>query len=493
MRRSAPLAASALCALAAALAPAPDAAAAAGPWRENPQSRVRLITPYAVASPRGEIRLGLQVALAPGWHSYWKNSGDAGYPPAIDFAPTPEVRGAELFWPAPERYPLPGGLVAFGYEREVVYPIRARFDAAGASAVTLTADLDYLVCEVECVPYSYRLTVEQPIATRETADLAVPDPDTAPLFAAWLDRLPTPIEEAGGIATRGALDLADPERPALVVEVDGEGARRARRPDLFLEAHDLFTAGPPAATPTAGGLRFRVPLAYRERPRDPPAAATFAWTVTGLDGGDEGAEGTAGGRRGPAAVEARRTVGFESSTPSEEQGGAAPPARGASSTGSATAAASQGPPAPPLAARLRAWLEAPVLLAFLAVVAVALALRLFGLLGSAAGPAGGAAGARRREALGFVPLAAAVGLLYALAPRIGFERLAFVQLALLAGGLAAWLHRRAAGRRLRRAALALALLALAALVLWLARADSPAPFAGSDPSPRPAPRVASTL
>ena len=86
------------------LGPAPAAHAAAGPWRENAQSRVRLITPYAVAPATGEVHIGLQFTVIPGWHLYWKNSGDAGYPPAVDFSPTPEVRDAELLWPIPERY-----------------------------------------------------------------------------------------------------------------------------------------------------------------------------------------------------------------------------------------------------------------------------------------------------------------------------------------------------------------------------------------------------
>src|SRR3954462_12312256 len=105
------------------------AAPTAGAWQSNPQSRVRLITPWKVA-PRPssapsaqnvELRLGLHFALAPGWHVYWKNSGDAGFPPVVVFGKTPGLDKAELLWPAPERFELRGGLVALGYETEVVY------------------------------------------------------------------------------------------------------------------------------------------------------------------------------------------------------------------------------------------------------------------------------------------------------------------------------------------------------------------------------------
>ena len=107
------------------LAPLP-ARGTASPWAENEQSRVRLLTEYAAAPRSGPIRIGLQFTLSPGWHVYWKNSGDAGFPPVVTFsAPEGTLTGSELLWPAPQRFELPGDLVAFGYEKEVVYPIRA--------------------------------------------------------------------------------------------------------------------------------------------------------------------------------------------------------------------------------------------------------------------------------------------------------------------------------------------------------------------------------
>ncbi|HEX4498976.1 MAG TPA: hypothetical protein VIE43_25085, partial [Thermoanaerobaculia bacterium] len=51
---------------------------AASEWSTNPQSSVRLITPWQTAPREGEVILGLQFKLSPGWHVYWKNSGDAG-------------------------------------------------------------------------------------------------------------------------------------------------------------------------------------------------------------------------------------------------------------------------------------------------------------------------------------------------------------------------------------------------------------------------------
>src|SRR3954469_11611215 len=174
-----------------ALAPMP-AQGAASAWSVNDPSQVRLITAAKVAPNAGEMWMGLQFRLKPGWHVYWKNSGDAGYPPAVTFQPEDVLGKPEIQWPAPQRFDLPGGLVAFGYEKEVVYPIRARLQPAAAATpsptpsptpapqspnaqpntLKITAELDYLVCQADCIPFRYTLTLDQPVGIP-----AVPDPE----------------------------------------------------------------------------------------------------------------------------------------------------------------------------------------------------------------------------------------------------------------------------------------------------------------------------
>ncbi len=308
----------ALAALLPAVLAAATAAAATGPWHENPQSRVRLVTPYERAPAAGEVRLGLEVVTAPGWHVYWRDSGDAGYPPALDFAPTPQVSAAELRWPAPRRWVLPGPLEALGYEGEVVYPVAARWQAAGAR-LDLAADLDYVVCEIDCVPYSYRLELAQPLAPAGAA--AVPDPVQAPRLASWEARVPRPVERLPGVTTAAVLDLAAPDRPVVEVRVDGAVAGAGGEPAVFLEPGDALDPGIPEPVERRdGALVFRVPVAWRQVPEPVPARLEMGWTVTGVAparGGD------------PTALEARRAVAVRRAAAAAPGPPPAPPARGA--------------------------------------------------------------------------------------------------------------------------------------------------------------------
>jgi suppressor for copper-sensitivity B len=294
--------------LAALLAP-PPARGAASDWAENEQSRVRLITEYATAPRSGPIRLGLHFTLSPGWHVYWKNSGDAGFPPVITFASTGgALQKAELFWPAPRRFELPGGLVAFGYEGEAIYPIQAMLQVAAnagtveagtsdletigaGEAVEITAEVDYLVCEVDCIPYRYTLALTQPVG-----DEAVADPETSRLLDSWWARLPKPAGEIPGVQTGALVHAGDPEKLELEVRVRGARAGQGET-DLFLETHEAFETGKPQVRVTDDEVVFRVPLRAKEAGKELSAKTIFGWTVTGLSREGE-----------PVSLEARREV-----------------------------------------------------------------------------------------------------------------------------------------------------------------------------------------
>jgi len=401
-----------------ALAPR-GAAAAASPWSTNPQSSVRLVTPWQVA-PRptpqnNEVRLGLHFKLAPGWHVYWKNSGDAGFPPVVVFGKTPGLQSAELLWPAPQRFELRGGLVAFGYETEMVYPVRATLTTAPNAPgdhLHLSADVDYLVCEVDCVPYRYTLTADQPLG-----ETPVPDPATAPLLDTWWSRLPVAADSLKGVTTSGVLEPGSAStRPTLEVRVRGARPAPGASPGLFLEAHDTFDAGRPEARATDDGVVFRVPLKPHETGKPLPKETVFAWTVTGLS----------------PNLEAKRTVLL----------GTAPAAEVHLSS-----------------------LVRPIPGALLAVAATLAALWLWGLLGSPAVSKTAGAG---REALGFAAAALLFATLWGLSRQVSFVGIAGLELLLLAMALCAWLRRRAARRSAVSFLLVLGLAACAAAAPWLA-------------------------
>jgi DsbC/DsbD-like thiol-disulfide interchange protein len=423
------------------------AASGASPWAANLQSRVRLISAYRVAPRHGELRLGLQFRLAPGWHVYWKNSGDAGFAPVVTFARQPGLAPPELLWPAPHRYELPGGLLAFGYAGEVVYPVKTAIDRpAGSERLHFAADVDYVVCAIECVPYRYTLNLDQALGERAEADAA----NTALLERWWrelplaADRQPGVQADAEIVGTAATADLRFELRLRGVTAQPG-GA------DLFFETQPALELARPRALATAGGLVFEVPARRKDSSAALPEGIEIAWTVTGLRQG--------GGR---FALAARQLVPIHRAAPGVANA-AVRGLQGALAAGD------------------------PRLVALAAVASALLALERWGLL-TRRRPGG--IGQRSpeaplgREALGFLALLLTLGSLYVLSLEIGAEGLAGVEAALLAMALLAWLRQRSGRqgrRRLARALLAAGLAACAIAPPWLAGHSRKA-SAGRSPS-----------
>lgn len=256
--------------------------AAVGPWVANEQAKVRLVSPWQVAPGGEELALGLEFELAPGWHVYWENSGDAGYPPKLDWSATPAIAAGPLRYPAPHRFPLPGGLMSFGYADAVIYPLRVRPQGAGGERLELRARLDYLVCASECIPYTAELGLVQPLGA-PAADAA-----TAARLELWERRLPRSLGElANPPRVEARIEPGDYPFSTLELALAGGGIAAAA-PDLFFAVHPLYALGRPELRATSGGLQFRVPIRPLDETRPVPRAIDLAWTITGLE--REGAE-----------------------------------------------------------------------------------------------------------------------------------------------------------------------------------------------------------
>ena len=84
-------------------AAADDARAAAGPWTDSQVVRARLLSAVTGAGDLSSVPAGVEVSLDGDWKTYWRSPGDAGLPPALDWAGSTNLRAATLSYPAPAR------------------------------------------------------------------------------------------------------------------------------------------------------------------------------------------------------------------------------------------------------------------------------------------------------------------------------------------------------------------------------------------------------
>jgi len=141
-----------------------------------PKVHARLVAEELSVAPGGTITVALEEKIAPGWHTYWKNPGDAGAPTDIQWTLPPGWKAGPIQWPRPKRLPV-GPLMDYGYEGTpwLLTTLTAPADATGT--VTIKAAVSWLVCQQICVPEDTALTLTLPMGKAEA------DPVVAKAFA----------------------------------------------------------------------------------------------------------------------------------------------------------------------------------------------------------------------------------------------------------------------------------------------------------------------
>ncbi len=166
--------------------------------------RANFLADVDAVVPGQPFRLGVELRMEEGWHTYWLFSGDAGLPIEVEWQLPAGVVTGPLQWPLPNKFEEQGELVVYGYADEVLLMAEATTPQALAAGDTLhlAAEVSWLVCRELCIPGEASLTLALPVAA-----VGKPSAQQAQ-FDRYAARVP------------GALD----ERIAVELAVRGEGA-----------------------------------------------------------------------------------------------------------------------------------------------------------------------------------------------------------------------------------------------------------------------------
>jgi thiol:disulfide interchange protein DsbD len=117
-------------------------------------TQARLILSADTARPGDTVLAGVDLKMEPGWHTYWKNPGAAGYATKIEWQLPPGVTVGEIQWPLPEKLP-PVEVTTYGYDNEVVLlvPLKLAADLK-PGPLDLKAKISWLECKEACIPGS---------------------------------------------------------------------------------------------------------------------------------------------------------------------------------------------------------------------------------------------------------------------------------------------------------------------------------------------------
>jgi DsbC/DsbD-like thiol-disulfide interchange protein len=234
-------------------APAFAADAFSTDWTLAAKSQARLIA-------GGGDLAGFEIALAPGAITYWRDPGDAGLPPTLDFSASDNVASVEPEFPAPKRIKEADGGEAFGYDSDVVLPLRVkRRDPTKPATLKLKAD--FAVCEKVCLPAKAHLELKLPSA-----------PDSP--FAGAIDAALAAAPRVVAPKDFGALEALDADSWRFC-SAHEDGPPR----DLFVEAPEGWWLK--TAPAHVDGGRDCFTLTIGDKPKEAAFPVTMRLTMTG--------------------------------------------------------------------------------------------------------------------------------------------------------------------------------------------------------------------
>lgn len=118
-------------------------------WIADQYSRSRLFV-GGYDRDSGILHLGWQITLKEGWKTYWRSPGEAGLPPRWTWKDARNIRTIAVKWPLPELLHI-FNVDTFVYHNEVILPIEVTV-ADDNKPVSLSLDLQYLICADICIP-----------------------------------------------------------------------------------------------------------------------------------------------------------------------------------------------------------------------------------------------------------------------------------------------------------------------------------------------------
>ena len=100
--------------------------------------------------------IALDFNLKPGWKIYWRQPGDSGMPPNLDYNNSNNLKSLDLKWPFPKKEYEAANLLTNIYKDNVIIPIAITVKDP-TKPLNLQTVLNFQVCKDICIPFQTNL------------------------------------------------------------------------------------------------------------------------------------------------------------------------------------------------------------------------------------------------------------------------------------------------------------------------------------------------
>ncbi len=232
---------------------------------QSHHTKVSLLASVKHVQPGVPFTVGVLMKMDEGWHTYWKNPGEAGLPTEIKWTLPDGFTAGDIQWPLPHKYSESGDVLTLGYESEnmlLVEIVPPSSIKAGAS-VTLKADVNWLECEKLCVPGDAHVEMKLPVGA------GVIEKANAVIFEKYRQQIPQKLSADAGISV-----ITDAKNGMVEFHLTANGTKRFDKnntPDFYPEPAGDLVLGRTQVSTEGGTVLLRVSLSASEKVMNPLA------------------------------------------------------------------------------------------------------------------------------------------------------------------------------------------------------------------------------
>lgn len=123
--------------------------------------KANLTSNHTVVTAGQDFQLLVEIELESGWHAYWKNPGDCGMAPSIDWKLPEGFTVTNIDWPTPESFET-DEIITYGYKDKFPLLITVRAsEELKEQTLEIEGDLQWIVCSSEtCLPGSTHIKAQ---------------------------------------------------------------------------------------------------------------------------------------------------------------------------------------------------------------------------------------------------------------------------------------------------------------------------------------------
>lgn len=117
-----------------------------------------------------DIKAQILLDTPEGWHTYYKEPGDAGLPTKLEWELPQGFSAGEIQWPHPTKF-SEGNLTTYGYSGYTLLPVTLKApDKIDKKSYSFSVRAQWLVCSKICIPEEQTVTIELPAGEKLIAD-----------------------------------------------------------------------------------------------------------------------------------------------------------------------------------------------------------------------------------------------------------------------------------------------------------------------------------